>query len=335
MGYLRYYDYLQQIQDAPLKAIITNNQNVRLISERAAQAEIISYLTQKYDTSTEFRDTNIFAFSDIQKAYQLVELNFTLYSPASTYTLNALTTYGTQCYICTTAITVAEAFTPAHWTLVGNQYDLCYLDYPYPLFNAKNVYAEGDVVFWNNKIYSCKIKTSIPDHNAILQKGTYSNVGFYNIFPDDKVDGLQYWGVGVPYSVTGLVPAKTYSNWSAGTFTNGQRTTYNGIIYECIVASTNSTPGTDITKWQPETWIFGDNRSAQLVQKMCYIVIRYCCVRIPGRNVPKMYEDNYQETIQWLKDAIDGQVVADVPEKQILNGTMTRYGGQIKNKNNY
>ena len=339
MGYLRYHDYLQQIQDKQLKALITNNQAIRTLTERIAQAEITSYLVQKFDTVNEFTDTNNYSYTAVQNANQLVELNFPAYDPTATYALNTLTTNTvglvSQCYICTTAIGTPESFNPAHWLLLGNLYDLFYLQYPYPLFNQKNYYNKGDNVFWKGKCYTCQIQTQVETHEEVLQHGSYSNQSFYNVFPDDIQNGLQYWGVGTAYSVVNLVPTVTYAAWSAGTYTIGQRVTFNGVIWRCIVTSTTVQPSLDIVNWQPETWVSGDNRSAQLVQKMCYIVIRHLCVRIAPRNIPNVYIDNYNQTIDWLKDAINGIVVADIPEIQNTGTLMTRYGGRVKNINGY
>ena len=41
------------------------------------------------------------------------------YSKSSTYALGNLVIYGGLLYKCTTAITIAEAWTPAHWTQVN------------------------------------------------------------------------------------------------------------------------------------------------------------------------------------------------------------------------
>jgi phage gp36-like protein len=73
--------------------------------------------------------------------------------------------------------------------------------YPHPQFDFQGLYNIGDQVFWKDKTYTCKIQTPVIDHETGLQYRVYENLPYPNVQPDNIVNGVEYWGVGVPYSV--------------------------------------------------------------------------------------------------------------------------------------
>lgn len=210
MAYLINSDLLLQIQDSNLQQIISANQTVLDSAMLAAQAEAISYLRQKYEVDSEFTDTTLWSYSATYKAGARVYLNATAYSATSTYALHTLCLQTGNIYICSTAITVAEAFNISKWTLLGAQYEIFYAAYPKPVFNLYGYYVKDEEVFWANKTYSCVIPTSIPSHDAQLQASQISNLPYRNVFPNDSVNGVQYWGAGTAYVVAaGTLPTNT------------------------------------------------------------------------------------------------------------------------------
>lgn len=70
---LRDNDYLRLIQADNLAQIIESNQQIKLDTEQSAQAEMISYLSQRYVVDEVFRDTKVFDLAATYKAKQLVE----------------------------------------------------------------------------------------------------------------------------------------------------------------------------------------------------------------------------------------------------------------------
>lgn len=214
MAYLRLFDYYRAIQDAQLQQVITSNDSIRSMAEIEAQAEAVSYLTQKYDTDKEFTDTLVWNNSATYYAGNLVELNYSDYDSTHTYSTGNLVVYSGSAYICTGATT--SEFSPASWTLLGLKYDLLYVTYPQTEFNYKTYYNKGDKVFWKNKVYTCAIATTLMSQQDALQYRIITNIPIPNVFPDDPVNGLQYWGVGVAYSVTpGTLPTDT-TKWTKG-----------------------------------------------------------------------------------------------------------------------
>ena len=258
-GYLRLYDYQPTIQSVYFNQLTQGNNANRLLQEATAQAEMISYLVQKYDVTTEFAATTVFVYLTKYSANALVELNFPAFSASSIYALNALVTYNSQEYYCSTAVVSAGAFNPADWTLIGNQYDLYYLQYPYPLFNIGSYYKVGDIVYWKGKVYQCLIGSLPIGHEEQLQRTNVSGTSpkVFNVWPDNLASGSTYWGTGTPYSVTGVYPnGPVPANWSAGSYTTGMLVTYNGITWQALT-NNNLVPGADIINWQPITWNLG------------------------------------------------------------------------------
>jgi hypothetical protein len=340
MGYLRKYDYNTIIQPLYFSQLTQANDANRIQTENTALTEMISYLAVKYDTTAEFQNTNVFSFTQKYLANNLVELNFPTWT-AGTYPINALVTYNGVEYYSTAGSNATTPGAPlATWQAIGNQYDLYYLAYPYAQFNIANQYAVGNIVYYNGSVYKCLVPTTEVGHFAKLQGGytNQSTPNVINFFPGDgSYNSIAQWGTGTPYSVTGIYPNGVLpSNWTAGTYTQGQTALYNGIIWQVIVASTTATPGADIINWQPITWTFGDNRNSQLVRYLCYMVVWYLSDTLAPRNKPEYWKDNYETAVNWLIMASrDDKIKPAIPELQPPQGSHIRWGSQAKQRNNY
>lgn len=216
MSYLIQNDYLKLIQADNLLAVINNDQAILNQFAATAQTEMISYLTQKYLVFEEFTDTNVYDPTLSYKAKNRVYLNANQYDPAAgTYAIGALTLNSGNVYICTTAVTAPATFNPASWSLLGAQYSFFYCILPLPPslpavpeFNYQCQYIIGNKVWWKDNVYTCKIASVVYGHDAQLQIGNIENIPLDNVFPDDPVFGLQYWGAPVPY----IVPPESLLN---------------------------------------------------------------------------------------------------------------------------
>ncbi len=228
MAYLRLIDYSQNIQSAQITQLTGGSSAVLLGAELTAIEEITSYLIQKYDTAAEFTDTVVWNPDTIYKAKDRFYLDGPAYSSSGTYALKAFTLQAGKIYICTTAITVGEAFNISKWTLLGSQYDLFFVTVPKPEFDYKTIYSIGDEVYWKNKVYECKIASTLYNHNQTLQYYDSSNLPPINVAPDNNLNGIKYWGSGVSYSV----PAGTYPT-DTTKFTAGDNRSQK--IIDCVV----------------------------------------------------------------------------------------------------
>lgn len=206
MGYLRTRDYSKQIQSDNLTQIISADSGILTLAELAAQEECISYLVQKYMTDQEFTDTNPWSPALAYTGGSRFELLYDDYVTTNNYAINDCVVYSGKCYVCTA--TTTGAFDVSDWDLLGNKFDLFYGAYPFAIFNIEKVYRVGDQVFWKGNTYTCKVATIPVGHGDLLQAGTYSNTPQPNVFPDDPVNGVQYWGSPVAYTIpAGTLPS--------------------------------------------------------------------------------------------------------------------------------
>lgn len=209
-------DYIAQIQSDTLNQSTGYNPSILDTLQASSVSECISYLKQKYDISKAFNDTVKHVPSNTYKAGNTVYLDASAYDATKTYTVNSQCLQAGNIYSCSTAITIPEAFNINHWSLLGVQYNLYYALIPHPIFDYKNVYKVGDLVFWNDKTYACKLKTQILDHEALLQVGISGANPIVNIFPDDSEKGIQYWGMGVDYAIPSNTQITNTAYWTKG-----------------------------------------------------------------------------------------------------------------------
>ena len=219
-------------------------------------------------------------------------------------------------WINTTAITGGgESWNPAHWALLGTVNQIFYAPTPYCNFDfTKGVYNVGDVVFWNNRIYVCLMATRFDSHEFMLQRHLVQNKFYGNVYPDDKVNGLQAWGSGVPY----VIPA--------GTLITNQ--TY---------------------------WTLGDNRDAQMVQKLVDITLYHLHSLISPNNIPVLRIKRYigekedrsidvkghvvypvYSALGWLQDCVrGGDSEPNLPKIDPPKGERVMFAGNVRNENSY
>jgi hypothetical protein len=194
LSYIIYNDFLRYIQETQLNQIISSNNSYLLLAENAAQEDFKEYLSQRYDLTQEFTDTMQYDPTAAYNAGDRVYLNAPAYDQTKTYALGVLTLSNGAVYACSVAITAPESFTPAHWTLLGNQYDMFYAITPYPVFNiSKGWYNLGDIVFWKNHTYTALQKTVCLSHQQKIQYYRTGNVPYPNVFPDDPTNGPLWW----------------------------------------------------------------------------------------------------------------------------------------------
>ncbi len=214
MSYLIPYDFRKQIQTDNLNQVIGSDQSILDAAMAAAQAECMSYLVQKYDTAAEFTDIAPWSPIVAYKVGQRVVIDFPVYAPATTYNVNDVVINAGNGYVCTA--TTTGAFDPTKWDLLGLQSAVYYGKLPAPMFNIYGQYKAGDVVYWNGNKYTCVKPTVNIGHEGLLQGGTYQNAPLPNVFPDDPVNGVAYWGTPVPYSIAAGTLTTDITAWVNG-----------------------------------------------------------------------------------------------------------------------
>lgn len=312
MGFLRYFDYKNYIQNANLTQILASNDAIRLEVEATAQAEMISYLIDKYDCPTVFAPTTVFSMSANYTGNSLVELNYMAWVSGN-YTAGKYVSYTDgNCYYCKLNTVSSEVPTNiTYWTLLGPLNALYYIPYPKPLFNLKGIYKTGDQLYWKGKTYTNIIGTILPDHFDELQAGVYSNIVPYNIFPDDPLQGAKSWGSGTAYTVTGINTQTT--PWVLGDNRNAQLVMYMTRIVVYHISSRLSPNNTPIE-----------------IEKR-YMGMQEDRIKYKGKIVYPTYS-----ALGWLQEcAMVGDTSVALPHIQPDQGSRIKGGGNVKQINGY
>ena len=247
---------------------------------------------QKYDL-IEFADLNIWSSAVAYNVRDRVYLSATIYSNTTNYTIGTTTLYNSNVYVCISATT--GNFDPTKWTLLGTQYTIFSVNYPYPLFDYTAFYNVGDKVFWKGYVYTCLVQTPLLDHDTLLQYDKIEAIPLNNIAPNDLIDGsTQYWGQKTAYVVpSGTLPTNSFY------------------------------------------WSMTDNRDQQMLLYFIDITLYHVHSRIAPRNIPDLRVKRYDDAINWLKMCAKGEVTPALPLIQPKQGRRIRYGGNIKITNSF
>ena len=201
MRLLRNNDYLRQIQSDNLAQIIEDNEDIRLDVEQSAQAEMISYLTQRYRVNKIFTDTTTFSISATYSGKNLIEYTETEFSDATVYVTDDRVVYSGNIYKSISG-SAAHAFVPAEWTLIVADKSLYYAKTNEDVYDNDTTYTVGLLVWYDNIVYTAKGTT----------------VG--NLPTDTN-----YWTAGAAYSFTGAYPDDD-TKWTKGDNRNQQIVMY-------------------------------------------------------------------------------------------------------------
>jgi chitodextrinase len=196
------FDYLKQIQTDNLLQIIEDNYQTLYNAEQAGQAEMKSYLVQRYVTDLVFSDTTVFSISAVYGAKNLVYLDASAFSAATVYLTGDLVLQGGNVYHSTSG-SIAHAFDASEWDLLGAKNTFFHVALPNPEWLLETTYSIGDDVWYNGSIYTCVVANS-------------------GIIPSSST---AYWGTGTAYTITGELPTDD-TLWTTGDNRNQQIVMY-------------------------------------------------------------------------------------------------------------
>lgn len=125
---------------------------------------------------------------------------------------------------------------------------------------------------------------------------------------------------------------------------------YKDKTYTCIVDNTGYFPDANPYYWGTGTsysiagsqfpagngaFVYGDDRSAQLVLYISDILLYHIERRIAPQNIPDLRVKRYDDAINWLKNAAEGNTItAAIPLSQPNQGRRIRYGSRLPKQNN-
>ena len=311
--YLIRNDYLKTIQGVNLQQIINSEDAVRVAAEESAQSEAISFLRQKYDVFKELTPTEQWSRTEPYSAAQRVYLDAISYDSTAIYALNDTCLHQSDVFACIEPISTPESFTESKWKRLGAQFDIFSARLPFMEFSLSQDYKIGQQVYWKGKVYTCKQPTSLASHETIIQYEYYSNLPNKNVFPDDAVDGLNYWMPDYDYIVPAGTDILNPVYWSPTDTRDKQ-------LVEKLV---------DITLYHLHSRISPRN------------IPELRSIRYKG-----MPEDQRQgnsgeiiypiySALGWLQGCARGEVTPNLPLLQPKSGARIRFGGKIKNNNSY
>lgn len=215
MAYLFRGDYAKLIQARNLDDISGNDSRNIAMAEAAAVEQARSYLVQRYDLKSEFRDILVWDESKTYSQGDRVYLDALAYNTGTTYGVKSLALYQGGVYRCKTANTTG-AWDGSKWDLLGLQYDIFFAAFPYPEFDFNTYYPVGQQVFWRGKNYTCRVASYPLSHSSKLQYDSIEALPYLNTAPDDPVRGSYYWGSGTPYSVPANTVVTNTTYWTPG-----------------------------------------------------------------------------------------------------------------------
>jgi hypothetical protein len=302
MGYLTPADYKVSIQADNLNQVIGSDPTILQTAEQRAVEKASTLLVQKYVINREFAPTNKWDKTKTYNAFTRVYIDADAWVSATSYALGIYVTYTPagaktpNVYKSIVNNTTTGTFTPAEWQLIGYQYAIYSAPAPQAEFDYKAMYKVGDKVFWNNKVYTCNIASINISQEFAIQYYTYAQVPFGNIFPDDPINGMQYWGAGVTYTVPPTTDITDTTYWNAGD-------NRSQLVVWAVVSFT-----------------------------LYYVHSRIAPRNIPELRV-KDYDD---AIVMLRKDFAGGEATAiNLVPIQPRTGGRVRYGGNVKNNNTY
>jgi phage gp36-like protein len=107
----------------------------------------------------------------------------------------------------------------------------------------------------------------------------------------------------------------------------------NGLQYWGVGTLYYVPAGTPVTN--TSYWIIGDNRDAQMVMFIIDVALFHLHSRIAPRNIPELRVKRYDAAIEWFRFCAEGKITPALELIQPKQGNRIRYGGNVKNINNY
>lgn len=307
-------DYIKQIQKENLYQIIGGNLATLESIQQAAVEECASYLKVKYDVSKALQKTVKHDKSASYLAGQTVYLDAPAYDSKVTYpTVGTLRVFEENVYKSTVAITTAEPFESSKWSSIGEQYALYNAKLPELPFDYKKYYSAGDKVFYKGKTYTALKDTQYLDHQSQLNMGIAGIDPIVNVFPDDPIKGVQYWGVGVAYSIPANTEITNTTYWEQGDARDQKLLQI--CIDICLYHAHSRIAPQNIPMLRVKRYMGDDADRETRGQRILYPT--YCA-------------------LGWLQAAVIGNdITPNMPIIQPEQGKRIRFGGNFKNINSY
>ena len=189
--FLRDKDYLLQIQTDNLLEIIEGDYDILYFAEQAAQAEMTSYLIQRYDLNKVFVDLQVFDIANTYYGKSIVEYTAPTYVTGSTYSTNDRVVYNSRIYKALSGSTGQIPDTGSTWSFITGDKSLYTAVLPANEFNYYTKYNTNDIVWYNDKTYKALQNTVsvLPTLDTSIWSSSTSTYSFTGFYPENTT----YW----------------------------------------------------------------------------------------------------------------------------------------------
>jgi phage gp36-like protein len=79
----------------------------------------------------------------------------------------------------------------------------------------------------------------------------------------------------------------------------------------------------------------GEARGAELLSNIVDMALYHLHTAISPRNIPELREKRYENALMWLNMCAKGELSPALAQYEIRQGKRIRFGGNVKNKNQY
>lgn len=100
-----------------------------------------------------------------------------------------------------------------------------------------------------------------------------------------------------------------------------------GVIYKALEAIIGIDPATEILE-EDSRVALEDPRNPLIVLRMVYITLYHAHKALPGSQIPQLRIDDYDISLQWLKDVATGLINPILPEAEVEGNTLVLYGSE-------
>jgi len=208
MPYIIASDFERLIQSEQLSEL--TNDNTVLLGQKIswAEAQVKSYLKQRYDLTKEFRPLRIWNPLVEYLAGERVYLSASAFSEDVDYLTNDLVDVDGIIYLFNDDIP-AGVFDADNCTLIGEAGTIFYGKLPAPEFSSITIYEKDGQVFYEDKVYPALHGSDIVTQQQMLNAQRIENVVKDNPLPGTTA-GQSMWGDGEEYFIeAGTLPTDT------------------------------------------------------------------------------------------------------------------------------
>ena len=251
---------------------------------------------------------------------------------------NQWTQFGKWIGYCCKRPNADTEFNINNWTAIGNQYDIFYVNFPYPIFQLKptvqigidtpGLYRAGiSRVCWERKLYLCRNDSIVPGHQYREQFYEINDIPSPNIFPNQPQ--IPTVGTNSNFTSNTTIGIQPFDDGNQQWECKGEFYFKEVLPFKTSYPVQHLNDGIDAwTEQYRKGWTFGDNRSNTMKQ----IVVAIAIAKLMARNSFQLKERsiNRDWAYRKLKEIQVGNDTTLIPIIQPEQAGNISFGGSPK-----